>query len=82
MITVILKSTGTESHEANKIPTLKNFEFGVIMLTPHFEATRALFWDGPHSFEPRSDDEDDTSAGTLSPSFRTTPVGRRLHPYI
>ncbi|GBN07048.1 hypothetical protein AVEN_150760-1 [Araneus ventricosus] len=26
--------------------------------------TRGLFWDGPLNFEPQSDDEDDTSAGT------------------
>ncbi|GBL78669.1 hypothetical protein AVEN_65241-1 [Araneus ventricosus] len=27
-------------------------------------ATRGLFWDGPRNCEPRSDDEDDTWAGT------------------
>ncbi|GBM65491.1 hypothetical protein AVEN_223588-1 [Araneus ventricosus] len=27
-------------------------------------ATRGLFWDGPRNFEPWSDDEDDTSAGS------------------
>ncbi|GBN15391.1 hypothetical protein AVEN_233920-1 [Araneus ventricosus] len=45
---------------------------------PRFEATRGLFRDGPRNFEPRSDDEDDTRAGTLSPNFRATPTGGRL----
>ncbi|GBM92038.1 hypothetical protein AVEN_5499-1 [Araneus ventricosus] len=34
----------------------------LVTLTSRSEATRGLFWDGPHNFEPRSDDEDDTSA--------------------
>ncbi|GBN53545.1 hypothetical protein AVEN_253478-1 [Araneus ventricosus] len=29
-----------------------------------FEATRGIFWDGLPHFETRSDDEDDTRAGT------------------
>ncbi|GBM90515.1 hypothetical protein AVEN_139347-1, partial [Araneus ventricosus] len=32
-----------------------------------------LFWDGSRSSKSRSDDEDDPSAGTLSPSFLSTP---------
>ncbi|GBM00423.1 hypothetical protein AVEN_179232-1 [Araneus ventricosus] len=43
-----------------------------------FEATRGLFWDRPPNFEPRSDDEDDTRAGTPSPNFRTTPTEGHL----
>ncbi|GBN51869.1 hypothetical protein AVEN_132740-1 [Araneus ventricosus] len=42
---------------------------------PRLEPTQELFWDGPHNFEPQSDDEDDTRAGTPSPNFRTTPKG-------
>ncbi|GBM61669.1 hypothetical protein AVEN_133455-1 [Araneus ventricosus] len=42
------------------------------------EATRGLIWNGPRNFEPRSDDEDDTRAGTPSPSFHATPTGGRL----
>ncbi|GBM65191.1 hypothetical protein AVEN_130588-1 [Araneus ventricosus] len=38
------------------------------------------FWDGPRHFRPRSNDEDDTSAGTPSPNFGTTPAGGRLAP--
>ncbi|GBO23902.1 hypothetical protein AVEN_200714-1, partial [Araneus ventricosus] len=41
-------------------------------------ATRGLFWDGPCNFKPRSDDRDDTWAGTPSPGFRATPAGGRL----
>ncbi|GBN82359.1 hypothetical protein AVEN_248716-1 [Araneus ventricosus] len=32
----------------------------LVILTSCFEATRGLFWDGPHNLGPRSDDEDDT----------------------
>ncbi|GBM19274.1 hypothetical protein AVEN_133760-1, partial [Araneus ventricosus] len=46
-----------------------------VTLTSLFQATRGLFWDGPRNFEPRSDDEDDTSAGTPSPNFRITSEG-------
>ncbi|GBM18629.1 hypothetical protein AVEN_110291-1 [Araneus ventricosus] len=45
---------------------------------PVFEATRWLFRDGPRNFEPRPASEDDTSAGTPSPSFRATQTGGRL----
>ncbi|GBM56653.1 hypothetical protein AVEN_123136-1 [Araneus ventricosus] len=48
------------------------------ILPSRFEATRGLFWDGPRNSEPRSDDEDNTSAGTPSPNFHTTPTGVRL----
>ncbi|GBL95716.1 hypothetical protein AVEN_668-1 [Araneus ventricosus] len=51
---------------------------GLVIFTSRFESTRGLFWNGPRNLEPRSDDEDDTRAGTPSPSFRTTPTGRRL----
>ncbi|GBM45598.1 hypothetical protein AVEN_86539-1 [Araneus ventricosus] len=49
-----------------------------VILPSCFEATRGLFRDGPRNSEPRSDDEDDTWAGTPSPNFRTTPTGGRL----
>ncbi|GBN61340.1 hypothetical protein AVEN_265253-1, partial [Araneus ventricosus] len=52
--------------------------FSLVILTSRFEATRGLFWDGPRNFEPRSDDEDDTCAGTPSPNFHATPTGGRL----
>ncbi|GBL76517.1 hypothetical protein AVEN_48812-1 [Araneus ventricosus] len=52
--------------------------FSLGILTSRFEATRGLFWDGPRNFEPRSDDEDDTRAGTPSPNFHATPTGGRL----
>ncbi|GBL75401.1 hypothetical protein AVEN_194593-1 [Araneus ventricosus] len=42
------------------------------------KATCGLFWDGPPNFEPWSDDEDDTWAGTSSPNFHSTPTGERL----
>ncbi|GBM82808.1 hypothetical protein AVEN_20252-1, partial [Araneus ventricosus] len=45
-----------------------------VILTSHFEATRALFWDGPRNFEPQSDDKDDTRDHTPSPNFRITPA--------
>ncbi|GBN14442.1 hypothetical protein AVEN_220680-1, partial [Araneus ventricosus] len=48
------------------------------ILTSRSEAPRRLFWDGTRNFEPRSDDEDDTSAGTPSSNFRTTPAP--IHP--
>ncbi|GBM15889.1 hypothetical protein AVEN_258433-1 [Araneus ventricosus] len=47
-----------------------------VILTPRFEATRELFWDGPRNFEPLSDD--DTYAVTPSPNFHATPTGGRL----
>ncbi|GBM41532.1 hypothetical protein AVEN_192257-1 [Araneus ventricosus] len=36
----------------------------------------------PRQFGPLSDDVDDTWTGTCPPSFRTTPTGGRLTPYI
>ncbi|GBM06323.1 hypothetical protein AVEN_121369-1 [Araneus ventricosus] len=42
------------------------------------QASRGLFWDGPLNFEPQPDDEDDTWAGSSSPSFHATPAGGRL----
>ncbi|GBL85188.1 hypothetical protein AVEN_222681-1 [Araneus ventricosus] len=30
----------------------------LVTLTPNFQATRELFWDGPRNFEPQSDDGD------------------------
>ncbi|GBM82761.1 hypothetical protein AVEN_272318-1 [Araneus ventricosus] len=52
--------------------------FSLVILTSRFESTRGLFWDGPRNFHPRSDDEDDTRAGTPSPNFHATPTRRRL----
>ncbi|GBL85747.1 hypothetical protein AVEN_193192-1 [Araneus ventricosus] len=52
--------------------------FGLVILTSRFEATRGLFCDGPRNFEPWSDNEDDTSAGTPSPNFHATPTEGRL----
>ncbi|GBO03030.1 hypothetical protein AVEN_202045-1, partial [Araneus ventricosus] len=40
--------------------------------------TGRLFWDRPRNFEQRLDDEDDTSGGIPSPSFRNTPTGGHL----
>ncbi|GBM84447.1 hypothetical protein AVEN_6202-1 [Araneus ventricosus] len=51
-----------------------------VIITFHFEATRGLFSDGLRHFEPWSDEEDDTRAGTPSLNFRTTPAGGRLAP--
>ncbi|GBN70773.1 hypothetical protein AVEN_84384-1 [Araneus ventricosus] len=56
----------------------ENFSLVLVILTSRFEATRGLFWDGPRNFEPRSDDEDDTRAGTPSTKFHATPTGGRL----
>ncbi|GBM12348.1 hypothetical protein AVEN_51088-1, partial [Araneus ventricosus] len=39
-------------------------QFSLDILTSRFQATRGLSWDGPRNFGPRSDDEDDTCAGT------------------
>ncbi|GBM13261.1 hypothetical protein AVEN_164340-1 [Araneus ventricosus] len=50
----------------------------LVILTSRFEATQGLFWDGLCNFEPRSDDEDDTRAGTPSTNFHATPIGGRL----
>ncbi|GBO34344.1 hypothetical protein AVEN_39630-1 [Araneus ventricosus] len=36
----------------------------LVILSSVFEAIRRLFWDEPRNFEPRSDDENDTRAGT------------------
>ncbi|GBM00763.1 hypothetical protein AVEN_150924-1 [Araneus ventricosus] len=41
-----------------------------------FEVTRELYRYGTRNFEPWSDDEGDTRAGTFPPDFRTTPVPR------
>ncbi|GBM43695.1 hypothetical protein AVEN_26562-1 [Araneus ventricosus] len=48
------------------------------IITSRFEATRGLFWVGHRNLEPRSDDEDDTSAGAPSPKFHATLTGGRL----
>ncbi|GBM84696.1 hypothetical protein AVEN_93078-1 [Araneus ventricosus] len=60
--------------------TLHLLTQGLDILTSRFEVTRGLFWDGPRNFEPRSDDDDDTLAGTPSPNFRIIPTGGRLAP--
>ncbi|GBL84706.1 hypothetical protein AVEN_191151-1 [Araneus ventricosus] len=54
------------------------FSLVLVLLISRFEATRGLFWDGSRNFEPRSEDEDDTRAGTPSTSFHATPTGGRL----
>ncbi|GBM80418.1 hypothetical protein AVEN_21268-1 [Araneus ventricosus] len=68
----VLNEGNTISHSAalQSVETLLDF-----VLTPRFEATRGLVWDGPRNFEEWSDDEEDTWAGTHSPSFHTTPSG-------
>ncbi|GBN61783.1 hypothetical protein AVEN_85525-1 [Araneus ventricosus] len=38
---------------------------GLAILMSRSGATRGLFWDGLRNFEPRSDDEDNTLAGSL-----------------
>ncbi|GBN22322.1 hypothetical protein AVEN_190437-1, partial [Araneus ventricosus] len=43
-----------------------------------FEETRGPFWDRLRNFEPLSDDENHTSAGTLFSRFRKPPTGGRL----
>ncbi|GBM78898.1 hypothetical protein AVEN_12522-1 [Araneus ventricosus] len=43
-----------------------------------FEATRGLFCNGNHNFQPRPDDENDTLPGNCSPNFHTTPAGGYL----
>ncbi|GBN03284.1 hypothetical protein AVEN_120186-1 [Araneus ventricosus] len=47
-------------------------KFSLVILKSRFEATRGLLWDGPRIFEPLSDDESGTWAGTPSPSFHAT----------
>ncbi|GBL95929.1 hypothetical protein AVEN_227154-1 [Araneus ventricosus] len=58
--------------------TPSNARLSLVILTPPFEATRGLFWDGPRNFEQLSDGEDDIRAGAPSPSFRATSAGGRL----
>ncbi|GBM70196.1 hypothetical protein AVEN_20500-1 [Araneus ventricosus] len=48
------------------------------ILKCHQVATRGLFWDEPRNFVPRSDDEDDTRAGSPFPNFHAIPKGGRL----
>ncbi|GBM96674.1 hypothetical protein AVEN_69283-1 [Araneus ventricosus] len=51
----------------------------LVILASRFEAIRRLFWDGPRNFEPRSDDEDDTSyLAPTSPNFHATQTRGRL----
>ncbi|GBN43850.1 hypothetical protein AVEN_244440-1 [Araneus ventricosus] len=54
----------------------------LVILTSRFEATVGKFfrtlWDAPLNLESRSDDEDDSWAGTLPPDFRTAPKGGRM----
>ncbi|GBM80018.1 hypothetical protein AVEN_203781-1 [Araneus ventricosus] len=52
--------------------------FSLVILTPRFEATRGLFWDGPRHFEPRADDEDDAWAGTPRSNLPHQSMGERL----
>ncbi|GBN97036.1 hypothetical protein AVEN_275609-1 [Araneus ventricosus] len=52
--------------------------FSLVISTSRVEAARRLFWGGPGNFESRSDDEDDTRAGTPSPNLHTIPIGRRF----
>ncbi|GBM85526.1 hypothetical protein AVEN_113166-1 [Araneus ventricosus] len=44
---------------------LGKFNFDNPVLMSNFEATQELFWDGSRNFERRSDDKDDTRAGTF-----------------
>ncbi|GBO22799.1 hypothetical protein AVEN_29626-1 [Araneus ventricosus] len=64
------------------LPSVDVVEDGidVIFVTSRFEATRGLFWVGPRHFEPQSDAEEDTRAGTPSPNFRTTSAGGHMSP--
>ncbi|GBO25598.1 hypothetical protein AVEN_198829-1 [Araneus ventricosus] len=50
-------------------------EFSLVTLASPLKATRGLLWNWPPNFQPRSDDEDDTS-----PNFGITPAGRHLAP--
>ncbi|GBN86874.1 hypothetical protein AVEN_58471-1 [Araneus ventricosus] len=44
--------------------SIDTFEFSLAILKSHFERAQELFWDGPHNFESRSDDEkDDATVG-------------------
>ncbi|GBL75999.1 hypothetical protein AVEN_234314-1 [Araneus ventricosus] len=54
----------------------------LIILTPNFEATRGLFWDRPRNFEPQSDDEDDTCAGTPLSKLPRHTNGRTFGHYV
>ncbi|GBN15459.1 hypothetical protein AVEN_133020-1 [Araneus ventricosus] len=63
--------------------SIRNDELFIIalLLTPAnsiFVITRGLIWDETHNFEPRSEEEDDTRAGTPHPNFHTTPTEGRL----
>ncbi|GBM06585.1 hypothetical protein AVEN_220027-1 [Araneus ventricosus] len=50
----------------------------LIALKARYETNGGLFWDGSRNFEPQSNVEDDTRAGSPSLSFRTATEGRRM----
>ncbi|GBM22590.1 hypothetical protein AVEN_182190-1 [Araneus ventricosus] len=52
----------------------------VFIFTPRFEGTRGLFWDGPLTFEPRSDEMTTSELALQSPNFRTTPAEGTFDP--
>ncbi|GBO23965.1 hypothetical protein AVEN_89981-1, partial [Araneus ventricosus] len=53
-------------------------QFSLVILMSRFDATRGLFWDGPRYFQPRSDDEDDTSADIPFRNFHAISTGGYL----
>ncbi|GBN87500.1 hypothetical protein AVEN_201351-1 [Araneus ventricosus] len=55
-------------------------KFSLAILASRLEAALGLFWDGSRNFEPLSDEEDDTGAGT--PLQNSAPHHRfSVHPY-
>ncbi|GBN16058.1 hypothetical protein AVEN_197252-1 [Araneus ventricosus] len=63
-----------QNHPTDNRSGFKFEGFVLVILTSRFEATRGLFWEKPPNFKLRTDDTDDTRAGTHSLNFRTTPT--------
>ncbi|GBM52698.1 hypothetical protein AVEN_52844-1 [Araneus ventricosus] len=48
----------------NLLTSITDVKFSLVILKSCFEATLELFWDGSRKFEPRSEDQNETLAGT------------------
>ncbi|GBM93752.1 hypothetical protein AVEN_190390-1, partial [Araneus ventricosus] len=63
----VMNNKGTDMWPVRKFKVSQELSFSLLslaILTSRFEATRGIFWNRPHKFEPRSDNENDTGDGT------------------
>ncbi|GBM96603.1 hypothetical protein AVEN_31039-1 [Araneus ventricosus] len=63
-----------------KLFSIEALSLVLVIFTPRLEATRMLFWDGPRHSEQKSDDENDTRAGTAFSKLPRHTSGRTFGP--